>query len=141
MVTITNFVVDGRALWNGGNPKIGPTAPPAEMTDTQYADIKAEANGTIKGDTGIRSVDDSDLVAELLKNAANVYAGILIRRRWTDKGNKLPSFEAEYQRLLKSIAEYEDETQPEVGRNAVITTQYQSHGLNPEVDPYFSVTD
>lgn len=141
MPTLTNYVIDGRALWNGGNPKLGETAPPAEMTNQEFTDIKAEANGTVKGETGVTSVDDSKPVAELLKNAANIYAGILIRRRWTDKGDKMPAMQTEYERLLKSIAEYEDETKPLVGRNAVITSEYKSHGLNPEVEPYFSTTD
>jgi hypothetical protein len=141
MPTISNYIIDGRALWNGGSPKLGSAAPPAEITDLEFGDIKDEANGTVKGDTGIMSVDDSQPVANLLKNAANTYAGILIRRRWTDKGDKIPSLEREYERLLKSIAEYEDTTEPLVGRNAVITSEYKSHGLNPEVDPYFSTTD
>ena len=140
MPTITNFVIDGRALWNGGEPKVGDTDND-EMSTTEFTDIKTEANDTVKGDTGIVASDDSKPVTGLLRNAANTYAGILIRRRWTDKGNKLESLEREYARLLKSIAEYEDETEPLIGRGAVITTEYKSHGLNPEVDPYFSTTD
>lgn len=141
MPTITNFIVDGRALWNGGNPVVADTAPPAEITTQQFTDIKQEANDTVKGDTGIKSVDDSEPVVGLLRNAANVYAGWLIRRRWTDRGNKQESLIQEYQRLLQSIAEYEDTTEPLVGKYGVVTSEYKSHGLNPEVDPYFSTTD
>jgi hypothetical protein len=99
------------------------------------------ADYKVKGDSGIASIDDGELAYGLMVLAANHYGAYLIRREWTDKGNKIPEILEEYDRLIKSIKEYEDTTATQVSKNVTITSDYKSHGLNPDVEPYLSTID
>lgn len=143
MTVVEEFVQDVEAIRLGGNPVVADTRPPAEITTAEYTNIKNNANAVVRGETGIASIDDGELAYGLLVQAANFYAAYLIRTEWTDKGDKIPQILAEYQRLIKSIAEYEDITLPAggIGKNFTVTSAYKSHGLNPDVEPYISTLD
>jgi hypothetical protein len=140
MAIVTEFVQEGEALRLGGNPQIADNRPPAEITTAELASIKENANATMKGDTGITSMEDTDPRIGIVKNAANHYAAYLIRTEWTDKGEKLEDILKEYLRLVESIKA--SETVPSfITQTYAGTTEYKSHGLNPDVDPYFSYAD
>ncbi len=141
MVVVDTFVDGDEAVRLGGYPVVAETAPPAEVTTAQLETIKVNADYKVKGDSGIASIDDGELAYGLMVLAANHYGAYLIRREWTDKGNKIPEILEEYDRLIKSIKEYEDTTATQVSKNVTITSDYKSHGLNPDVEPYLSTID
>jgi hypothetical protein len=144
MVDITEFVQDDQAIRIGGYPELGPNKPPAELTDDSFEQIKDNANDTVKGDTGVESIDDSNYLSGYLINAANHYAGYLIRLQWQDRGGLMPQILEEYKRLIGVINEATEAQIPGKEETTVgfsITSEYKSHGLNPEVEPYFSTTE
>ncbi len=141
MTVKETFMDKPEAVRLGGYPVVAPTTPPAEVTEDQLETIGINADYKVKGDSGIASIDDGELAYGLMVLAANHYGAYLIRREWTDKGNKIPEILEEYARLIKSIKEYEDSTATQVSKNVTITSAYKSHGLNPDVEPYLSTLD
>lgn len=144
MVEVTDFVDREEATRIGGYPQVGETRPPAELTNDDLDDIIVHANGTVKGDTGVHSMADDNVLLGWIKNAASLYAGYLIRLQWEDRGNKIPALLEEYKRLITKITESSQEEIPGIEETVEgfhITSSYKSHGLNPEVEPYFSTTD
>jgi hypothetical protein len=141
MGVVDTFVDGDEAVRLGGYPVVADTTPPAEVTTDQLETIKTNADYKVKGDSGIDSIDTGELAYGLMVLAANHYGAYLIRREWTDKGNKIPEILEEYARLIKSIKEYEDQTGTQVSKNVTITSAYKSHGLNPDVEPYLSSID
>lgn len=141
MTIMTTFIQQDEAVRLGGYPVVADTVPPAEVTTEQLETIAQNADWKVKGDSGISSIDDGELAYGLIVLAANHYGAYLIRREWTDRGDKIPEILAEYDRLMKSIKEYEDVTGTTVSQNVTITSDYKSHGLNPDVPPYLSTID
>jgi hypothetical protein len=141
---ITEYVQDDQAIRIGGYPTLGATKPPAELTDDSFVEIKGNANATVKGDTGVESIEDTNYLSGYLQNAANHYAGYLIRLQWQDRGGLIPQILEEYKRLIGVINEATEAQIPGKEETTIgfhFTSSYKSHGLNPEVEPYFSTTE
>jgi hypothetical protein len=144
MVTITDYSDDGESIRIGGYPKIADTKPPAEITTSDFTDIKINANSQVKMDTGVHSIEDSNDALGSLKNACAHYAGYLIRLQWEDRGNKIPGILTEYQRIVAGIRGSSPTEIPGIEETAEgfsYTSSYKSSGLNPDVEPFFSRTD
>ena len=144
MTTITDFVDREEAIRVGGYPVVDDTRPPAELTNADLDDIIVHANGTVKGDTGVHSMEDTNEILGWMLNAGTLYAGYLIRLQWEDRGNRMPVIIEEYKRLIGRIAESTQEEIPGIeptSEGFSWTSSYKSHGLNEEVPPYFSTTE